>query len=184
MTHPDPLRDRILGKVFGEFRTERQLGIAVLGPGLDDPCESGARKRLQIHDALKQDGHAAFFLEDIVSKDAVDPLREEREILRRDSVDWIIVLFTRDSPGTVLEIGHFTDVPEITFKTTILFPYDLYCDSGLVAKTVRGSWSAPLLYNEGQFVSCSVVAECKGLAVERIQADSPLSLPPGELPLL
>ncbi len=188
MTLPAPLGDRVSRKAanfFCELRKERKLGIAVLGPGLDNPCEPGAQKRRQIHDALRQDGHAPFFPEDIVSLDATEPLLEERDILRRDSVDWIVVLHTRQSLGTVLEIGNSTDIPEIMSKTTILFPYDLYYyDSGLVAKTVRGSWSDPMPYTEEQLVSCSVVSECRGMAVERMQANSRLNLPPDDLPIL
>ena len=129
MTLPEPLRDRISSRAarfLRELQTERQFGIAILGPAPDNPCGSGAQKRRQIRDALKLDGHAAFFPEDIVSKASAEPLLEERDILRSDSVDWIILLHTSQGSGTTLEIGNFTDIPEIMGKTTILFPDELY----------------------------------------------------------
>ncbi len=175
----DPLRDRILRKVHGQ--PPRQLGVAVLGPSLNDPDGPATQKRHQIRDALKECGHAPFYLEDLVSEDSSTPIHDEREILSRDTVDWIIVFCAQGAVGTAAEILGLTDYPEIIRKTTILFPYDLYCDGGLVARVIRGSWSPPLLYTEKHFASCSVVAECTGLADELVQA---IGLPQDDLPIL
>ena len=54
-----------------------------------------------------------------------------------------------------------------------------------MAKTVRGSWTDSIPYTEKQLVSCNLVAECKGLAAERMYAGSPLNLPHrDDLPIL
>ena len=123
-------------------------------------------------------------MENLVSEGSPNLLSEEREILSRDTVDWIVMLCARGAYGPPAEIVGFTDYPEIIRKTTILFPYDLYNDDGFVANVIRCSWSPPLLYTEEQLASCSVVAECKGLARERTRAKSRLSLPIDDLPIL
>lgn len=188
MNEPRAFRDRISAKVFRfskALRASKRLGIAVLGPALensDDPC--GTRKRHQIYDALKRDGHDPFFPEDLVVKGTPQALIEESAILRSDQVDWVILLHTKTSVGTLIEIGHFISYPEIRGKTTVVYPTDFYQpDDALAANTVRAFWSPPLLYNDHQFVSCNLVAECRELASNRLQDESTLNWPPGHLPI-
>ena len=188
MNEPKPLRDRVSAKVMRfskALRTSRKLDIAVLGPALensDDP--RGTQKRQQLFEALEHDGHNPFFPEKLVVKGAPEALIEEREILRSDQVDWVILLHTRKSIGTLLEIGHFISFPEIRGKTTVVYPTDFYePNDALAANTVRAFWSEPLLYNHHQFVSCSLIAECRALAFDRMQDESPLNWPPDHLPI-
>ena len=57
--------------------------------------------------------------------------------LSSPAVDLVIVLQTQDSWGVATEIGAFSIVPEITFKTAILMPGEHYTpDSGFLSNTV------------------------------------------------
>ena len=182
MNAPIPFRDRISTKAAEllENLQSRKLGIAVLGPALNNADDSlGARKRRQIHDALKQDGHRPFFPEDLVAK-GPKALPAERELLSRDTVDWVILLHTKQARGTFLEVGHFIEFPEIVGKTTVLYPLDLHEDDGLMTNTVRTFWSSPVLYTDHDLASCKVVAECRDLASNRLAASQ---WPPDYLPI-
>ena len=102
-------------------------------------------------------------------------LAEERDILSHDSVDWIILLHTEEGRGTLLEIGYFSNYPEIIKKTTLFFPKDFYNpDENLAANTVEGFWSPPVPHTQEHLASCSVVAECKDMAAVRLQCEATL----------
>ena len=156
------------------------LSIAVLGPALNME-NPGSRKRRQIHDALQKDGHKPFYPEDIVVTGTPKAIVEEREILSKPSVDWIILLHTQNGHGTIGELSNFAEHDAIVAKTTVLFPQDLYDPSGgLTANTVESFWAQrtePLLYTDQQLASCNLVAECTALAFERLSDKSPLSWP-------
>ena len=169
-------RDRISAKVQSNshvLQSERPLGIAVLGPRLANSDTPGARKRRQIYEALKQEGHKPFYPEDLVAGGTRRVLAEERDILSHDSVDWIILLHTEEGRGTLLEIGYFSNYPEIIKKTTLFFPKDFYNpDENLAANTVEGFWSPPVPHTQEHLASCSVVAECKDMAAVRLQCEA------------
>ena len=182
------LHGRVLEKVLSFssiLRNTSPLSVAVLGPGLqnsEDPW--GAKKRRQIYDALQQEGHAPFFPEQLVARGTPGALIEEREILRESSVDWILLLHTRVSAGTLMELSLVLNFPELAAKTTVLFPTDYYDPyNALAANSVHVLEAPPLLYTDHQLSSCSLVAECKALATVRCEAKSSLNWPLGHLPL-
>ncbi len=145
------------------LRGRARLGIAVLGPSIDDPNSSGAAKRLQIREALATDGHSSFFPEDLVVNDPLQGslLDQERRILSQPTVDLVIILCTSTSPGALMEIANFVSVPAIKMKTAILFPSEFYNpDDGLPGNTVR-EYLVKATYTDTHFESCQLVSECR-----------------------
>ena len=149
---------------------KRSLRIAVLGPGLSDPADPGLGKRQQIRDALKDDGHSAFFLENVVSAEPPSEslLERERSFLNGSDVDLIIILHTSTSFGTIAEIAYFSGEPDIKAKTAILFPIQYYTpDSSVIANTVR-EYHGRLPYTHEHFEACQLVSECRKWAHDRM----------------
>ena len=160
-------------------RHRSRLGIAVLGPGLSDDRGTGAQKRLQIRDALKNDGHNPFFPEDLVVNDPLHEsvLEQERDILSQPTVDLVIILYTSDSPGALMEIANFVSVPEIKAKTAILFPIEYYNpDDGLPGNTVR-EYIVRTTYTDAHFQACQLVSECRKWARDRATESWPSVIP-------
>ena len=139
----------------------RSITVAVLGPALNN--QRGGQKRRQIHEALKNDGHNPFFLEDCVINDptAESILDQERTILSDPGVDLVIILQTRDSVGVIAEISNFVSVPEIKFKAAILSPAEFYNpNESVVANTVR-DYFIKMPYTNRLFNTCQLVSECR-----------------------
>ena len=171
MYQPDAFSRRISikRKEIAERLSAISLRIAVLGPNLDETCNTGSVKRSQIADALQKDGHETFFPEHYVSKN--DPsiiwVEQERLILSDESVDLVIMLHTDDSMGVLVEIGNFVSVPEINIKTGILFPSQYYKPTQYMpGNTVQGYYNR-MQYTEEQLESCELVAECRRWAYTR-----------------
>ena len=176
MTSLRPLPDRNLKvqRDSDELQTQRRLSIAVLGPRLSNDTP-GAQKRRDIHDALRQDGHISFYPEDLIAPGAYRMIEEERSILSKDSVDWIILLHTEEGLGTVGEIFGFVASPEITRKTTVFFPREFWDTvNNLVANTVEGYYSEPVPHTPEHLASCNLVAECKNMAADKLRSMSGL----------
>ena len=143
---------------------DRALKIAVLGPGLGGD-NFGSRKRRQILESLREDGHAPFFPEDFV--DSGSPfesvLTQECELLSDSNVDLVIILHTENSMGVLMEIARFEEFPEIKAKTALLFPMRFYYDEGLPANTAQ-SYLVVHPYSEEQYETCRVVGTCRSWA--------------------
>ena len=143
---------------------DRALKIAVLGPGLGGN-NFGLRKRRQILESLREDGHAPFFPEDCVDSDSPfeSVLAQECELLSKPDVDMVIILHTENSMGVLMEIARFEEFPEIKAKTAILFPMRFYYDEGVPSNTVR-SFMIVHPYTEEQYETCRVVGTCRSWA--------------------
>lgn len=172
MTHPvDPFNDQTAAKcqeIKGRLSLS-PLRIAVLGPSLEDSDSPGTRKRMQIYDSLKTDGHNPFFPEDEI--DNSNPfqtwLEEERLMLSASDVDLVIILNTEDSAGALMEIANFVSVPEINIKTAVLFPNRHYKpDEGLPGNTVQAYFTR-FPYTDEQMETCRLVSECRRWAYDR-----------------
>ena len=148
---------------------KKPLCVAVLGPNLDDADNVGTRKRHQIADALKSDGHETFFLEDLVSLDnpMLSGLEQERLLLSDRDVDLVIILHTEDSAGVLIEIGNFASVPEISLKTAVLFPVKYYWPTQNLSGNTVQAYFAKMQYTEEHLESCELVAECRRWAYDR-----------------
>ena len=169
--HADTFSKRILArrKVLADSLSENPLRIAVLGPSLNDISNSGTRKRRQIADSLEDDGHETFFPEQYVLKDdpSVPWVEQERQLLSDSAVDFVVILHTEDSAGVLVEIGNFVSVPEISFKTGVLFPFQYYRPmQNLPGNTVQAYFTR-MQYTEEHLESCELVAECRRWAYTR-----------------
>ena len=145
------------------------LRIAVLGPSLDDISNSGTRKRRQIADSLENDGHETFFPEQYVLKDdpSVPWVEQERQLLSDSAVDLVIILHTEASAGVLVEIGNFVSVPEISFKTGILFPFQYYRPMDSLSGNTVQAYFTKMQYTQEHLESCELVAECRRWAYTR-----------------
>ena len=164
------ISDHISTKVRQVVRpglVKQSLRIAVLGPNLDRD-DLGSRKRCQILDALKNDGHDPFFPEHEV--DADNPfesvLSQESTILSQTTVDLVIVIHTATSMGVLQEIARFEGYPEIKAKTAILFPLKFYNEPGVPSDTVR-NYLVNQPYTDYQLEECQVVRSCRMWASAR-----------------
>ena len=185
MTGPgSSLGDVVSAKVQESGQTPHErisLSVAILGPGLGTDDDQGAVKRMQIRDALANDGHSPFFPEEIVtlnqSSEAV--LEEERQILSRPNVDLVIILHTSTSFGALMEIANFVSVPEIKAKTAVLFPSRYYTpDESIPGNTVR-AYLIKFAYTDEHFRVCQLVSECRKWACERAIGNWPAVVPHG-----
>ena len=178
----DTFGDIIAAKLNNERRRasySRPLKIAVLGPSLDNVDDPGTRKRRQIFDALKDDGHYPFFPETYVDKSQPFDIwiEQERIILSDPEVDLVIVLNTPTSIGVMLEVGNFVSVPEIRIKTAIMHPIEYYTpDDSLAANTIR-AYLVQLPYTQEHMSVCQLVSECR-IWVRRRQIGEWPSSPP------
>jgi hypothetical protein len=91
------------------------LTVLVWGPAPGDSLEY--RKRCEIRDTLRAEGHDAAFSEDLLPKNRAvdDPLDEE--LLQADSADLIIVLY--QSRGTQTEVDVLLGYPRFAEKALI-----------------------------------------------------------------
>ena len=140
--------------------SDRPLRIAVLGPSLADIRDIGARKRLQIRDALMDQGHAPFFPEDVIDSSAPDWIGQERELLLNDSVDLVIILHTKNSWGAFSEVANFASFPEIRIKTAVLFPSEHYEPMNSLPANIVQSYFVRLPYTDRHMELCQLVSEC------------------------
>ncbi len=138
-----------------------RLSIAVLGPHLDDEGNRGSQKRHQIARALQETGHETFFPEDRVEDIPFLPVVvQERQLLSNTAVDLVIVLNVENATGAIVELGHFVSIPEIIFKTGVLFPAEHYKPGeNLISNTVQ-AYHDLYLYKEEDLETCELVAEC------------------------
>ena len=162
-------------RVYEKHLSKKSLRVAILGPNLDNIQAAGTRKRFEIRDALRDDGHDPFFPECLIDTD--DPsqlwIRIERELLSASDVDLVIILHTPDAFGTLTEIANFVSVPEIHSKTAILFPVQFYQPgANLPANTVQ-AYFARKIYTESELTECHVVAECRKWAENRLFGNWP-----------
>ena len=178
MTHPiDPFNDLTAEKcqeIEGGL-SRSSLRIAILGPSLTESDNPGARKRMQIYNSLKADGHNPFFPEDEIDiSNLFQPwLEEERRMLSASDVDLVIILNTEDSAGALMEIANFVSVPEINVKTAVLFPTRHYRpDEGLPGNTVQ-AYFIRFPYTDEQMETCRLVSECRRWAYDRQNGNWP-----------
>ena len=161
--------------------TEKPLRIAVLGPNLGDADNVGARKRRQIADALREDGHETFFPEQYVAMD--DPfvpwVEQERQLLSDSDVDLVVILHTEGSAGVLVELGNFVSVPEISFKTGVLFPFQYYRPTQSLSANTAQAYFSKLQYTAEELESCQLVAECRRWAYNRKRGVWPVLPPKG-----
>ena len=139
------------------------LCVAVLGPSVSVASGLGGIKRSEIRTALLNDGHRAFFPEEVVSaeKPFTTAIEQERTLLAASAVDLVIVLYTSTSVGAAVELGNFVSVPEIKAKTAVLFPIEYYTpNDALVANTVR-DYFVKMPYAHSHLENCQIVAECR-----------------------
>ena len=149
--------------------TVPSLSVAVLGPGLRNDEDPGTRKRYQIYNALRGDGHSPFFLEDRVGSGptSLPVLVLESQILRNPAVALVIILYTSASPGAAAELGYLMSFPEIKAKTAVLIPVGYYQpDDNIVANTVR-EYAIRMPYSDKHFEECQLVSECRKWAYDR-----------------
>ena len=174
-----PLRRRILDKVqrlLPNYRADVPLRVAVLGPSLDD--SSGGKKRRQIYQALKKEGHSPFFPECALANapPAAFILERERRMLVSSDVHLVIILHT-SGYGVAAELGNFVHVPEIVSKTAVLFPAEFYApDNAVLANTAR-EFPMRQPYLKEHFLSCQLVSECLKWAEQRLTASWPSAAP-------
>ena len=155
------------------------LRIAVMGPGLNDPDDPGARKRRQIRTALEHDGHSPFFPEEYVDSDPpfISLLEQELLILSGSDVDLVIFLHTSTSFGVATELGFFVRYPEIKAKSAVLFPIQFYTpDESLVANTAR-AYFVKMPYSGDHLDTCQLVSECRKWANDRATGNWQVTTP-------
>ena len=134
------------------------LAVLVWGPAPSNSIEY--RKRCEIRDALKQDGHDAAFSEDLIGPDPIsaDPLDEE--LLQADAADLIVVLY--GSRGTQTEIDVLLGYPRFADKSLIFIHDQMYENvRGSVAKGLwakLGKYADVVKYTTEQMEACEVVA--------------------------
>ena len=159
----EAFQQRILArsKDLADELSNKRLSVAVLGPNLDESNGVGTKKRNQIADSLKNDGHKTFFPECLMDRNDPDWIEQERKLLADSSVDFVVILHTETSAGVLVEIGNFVSVPEISSKTGILFPFRFYEPmQNLAANTVQ-AYPTKFQYTDDQMTSCELVAECR-----------------------
>ena len=177
------LRNAFANLIAGKARAaatkaNRSLSIAVLGPGLDDSNDLGARKRRQIRDVLKMDGHNPFFPEEIITADTpVSLLEQERSILSKPTVDLVIVLYTEGSYGAIGELAQFLLVPAIKAKTAVLWPIALYRPEQIASANMAQEYLIKMPYSDDHFTNCTLVSECRKWAHERLTGGWPGIVP-------
>ena len=135
---------------------------------MDDIRNIGTRKRLQIQDALEDDGHSPFFPEDRIDRSAPNWILQEQELLRDPSVDMVIILHTEHSWGAFAEISNFATVPEIRIKTAILFPIEFYTPTQSLPGNILQGYFVRMPYTEEQMEICQLVSECRRWAYDRM----------------
>ncbi len=67
----------------------------------------------------------------------------------------------------LVEIGNFASVPEISYKTGVLFPVKYYWPTQSLAGNTVQAYFARMQYTEEHLESCELVAECRRWAYER-----------------
>ena len=147
---------------LAEELAEGSLVVAVFGPGFADDS-LGSRKRQQIVETLRDDGHEAFTPETMWEVREFDLrwLDQEQVALANDRVDFVIVLVTETSIGAIGEIGRISGDAAITPKTGVLYPRWHYSpDEDLMSDTVQ-AFTELHLYTEGEIESCDLVAKCR-----------------------
>lgn len=151
----------------------RSLSVAIVGPKLTYPTEAVRNKRSQIFQLLKDAGHRPFFPERHININRPWVLGEV-EFLSSPAVDLVIVLQTQDSWGVATEIGAFSLVPAITFKTAILMPGEHYTpDSGFLANTVD-LYPVKVRYTSQDFEECCLLEDCRELVDDFLTSGSRL----------
>jgi hypothetical protein len=131
---------------------------------MSTPLSSGSKKRQQIRDALKNDGHDPFFPEDhgiTLDPLALAALDQEVELLIDPGVNLILLLHTDSSAGVMGEIYRFYRVPEIESKMVVMVPAEYYRPSeNVFGNTVR-QYRTRFPYDSYLFTSCQLVEECR-----------------------
>ena len=138
------------------------LVVAVFGPGIENDT-LGSRKRNQIVETLRTDGHRAFTPEEFLDVRRFDLiwLEQEELLLAENRVDYVIVLLTEDSIGAFTEIGRMSGNPAVVTKTGILYPHQYYSpDENLLSNTVA-TFPDLHLYTEDEIETCQLVAKCR-----------------------
>ena len=182
MTDGEAFSARILARrqELADGVAQMALRIAVLGPNLEEIGNLGTRKRYQIADALKDDGHDPFFPEQQLVLD--DPaslwLELERQLLGNSAVHFVIILQTESSvgglsAGALSETASFVSEQAIQAKTGILFPFRRYEPTKSLAANTVQAYTTKMLYTEEDMDSCELVAECRRWANTRLKDMSP-----------
>ena len=155
--------------LLSRHRAVNNLRVAVLGPGLQNPDDPGSKKRRQIFQALKDDGHDPFYPEEIVDDSPTTfILGEERRALIDPNIHLVLILHT-STHGVSQELSSFSHVREIVAKTAVLFPLEhYYPEDGGVPPNTACEFPVRFPYTEEQFVSCRLVSECQKWAEQRL----------------
>ena len=151
----------------------RSLSVAILGPELTYSSGAVVNKRSQIFQFLEDAGHRPFFPERHININQPWVLGEI-DLLSSTAVDLVIVLQTQDSWGVATEIGAFSVVPAITFKTAILMPGEHYSpESGFLANTVD-LYPVKVRYTRQDFEECCLLEDCRELVEDFLTSGSHL----------
>jgi hypothetical protein len=135
------------------------LNILVWGPGLN-LNERIARKRIDIHGALLQQGHNALFSEELV-EEAEDLSLKSLELAQALAADLIIVLLSDSAIGAVAEVADFGNHPDIAWKVFVLAPVTFkarYPGLGTLFLLEKG-YGGVYWYHDAEVESCQVRSE-------------------------
>jgi hypothetical protein len=137
---------------------EFSLDILVWGPAQSDSLEY--RKRVEIRDALREDGHNADFSEDLLPPDPPpDPLQDE--LFQVDAANLVVVLY--GSRGTQTEVDRLLSHSQFAEKALVfLTPETLAAALGSVS---QATWKTlqkvgqVFEYTTAQLEACWVVGK-------------------------
>ena len=161
-----------LREIDASFR--RRLSIAVLGPKISSIGGKYGRKRRQIYQVLRDDGHDAFYPEQRFNLDS-HWAKSEAEVLSSPEVDLVIALQSPDSVGVFGELVAYSLIPAIKDKTLVLTPKKYYCpDESFLANAVS-YYTDRVVYTERQFRDCCLLEDCKAFVNDTLFGESKLA---------
>lgn len=151
-------------------RSEVSLSILVWGPSL---CVDSvvSRKRIEIRDALRRDGHSAAFSEELECSEPYTSLKSV-ELAQARTADLIIILL-ESSPGAVAETHDFADRPELVGKCYIFVPvaYRSGYSSRGILKDIEEGYGGVYWYEPDELRACDVLSRALKRAEARRQIE-------------
>lgn len=140
------------------------LAILVWGPAEDDSIEY--RKRCEIREALRRDGHQASFSEELQPPDGDwNPL--DAELLQAEECDLIVVLY--GSRGTQSEVDTLLTQRDFAWKAAIFIAAEQY--PRVMSSASKGTWEdlgrrsqRIFQYTDAELEQCLVVTQAVELA--------------------
>jgi hypothetical protein len=152
---------------FARRTQNYSLNILVWGPNPKSGSPA-AKKRIEIRDELRKQGHNAMFSEDLPVKPCETHLSQKaREFAQAQAAD-LIVIMVEGAPGALGEMHDFCGNPELAPKIYVLIPHvysDGYSAKGVIQDLSDG-YGGVCWYKACDLEQCNVLTK----AVRRAEA--------------